>query len=1040
MSCICMLAFSHAFGITRTSVLSGNWSNALSWSPSGIPSSTDAVIISSGNTIVVDNSVTIKGLTVNSGGLLTFIAGQKLTINGALTVNGMVKMNGGDIAFPVASTPFVLGANSYFVWEPATNTSSGASLFVNGTENFASTSTLVIKKWYNYTTLPLGSVVAGNFGNLEINTNNSGTILEWNQNNQFQTHQILGTLTIDQGWVTLDKSGAISITTIGNIVLKTVNSYFTGFSGTAAPNFTLNTAGITNTGGTFFGIYDGKASINLNVTGNITNLGNFKLINNDGLMGPGMCNGNAALTVGGTFSQSAGDTRFIYNLYTTTSGSYNVTIGTLSLTGGIFMGHYSCHTGGATSTFTVLNDCSLNMPNTTDKFRCIGLTNLSANVNNQKMNFTVGKDLIISGNAVAEFTSVASSGDEIDSIKGNVLISGAINSFNYGSAAAAHSTNLYIGGNLAVNGGTNYLSRIPGNLTSTVNGNLTLTNGTLVAKGDKGNATLTVNGAFNQSGGKLLHHSNFSTATTDPVIIKINGDFTQSAGLINFDDCTSSTAAHSLSINGSNYNLTGPGMITRSGTAKFGSLVFGRIGITQFNRTGNSHSILQTLQYIKSGCTLNVNSGNIQLASSDSAGISFLTIQSGGTLNMNNNQIFSNALASRSAIQVDSRATIKTANPLGLYNGTTTATICSAGNLLFFLDENSVVEYNGYSNQVVTGTGVGLANSSNQKYGILRINMNSGYAYPILSNVYVRTKLELENGEFNLNANELIIESGQPSAISRTNGYIKSESTTSINRSVVTWKNLVAGVHEFPFGVNAGGYIPVKFSPNSGLGGNVSISTRATGIDNTPLPAVSSSSSTTVTLPDNYAQTQVIDRWWDITAIGFSADVTLSYLGSENTLSDSSATGKLTINQWGGSFWSQAPTSNRGITSGTGSVTVYNTGLFSTWMVSAQPPQVVTSDPVTPSGEESADDLIIKTLGPNPFSNQFSIDFDLYQDGPVTIKIADQSGKVVYNEVYTGTAGANTFNVQNLSGLLPGIYFMTMTYHGTTSSKKIVKS
>jgi hypothetical protein len=113
-------------------------------------------------------------------------------------------------------------------------------------------STLKIKSWYDYTNVPLGNVVSGNFGNVQISSKTSNnTYVEWNQNNQFQTHQILGTLTIVDGWVTLDRSGAISNTTIGAISLQNSNSTFYAHRGNDPTGFTLNTNSITNSGGVF---------------------------------------------------------------------------------------------------------------------------------------------------------------------------------------------------------------------------------------------------------------------------------------------------------------------------------------------------------------------------------------------------------------------------------------------------------------------------------------------------------------------------------------------------------------------------------------------------------------------------------------------------------------------------------------------------------------------------------------------------------------------------------------------------------------------
>lgn len=52
---------------TKTSVASGNWSDPTKWSPSGVPSSTNNVIIDAGHSILLDVSASCNSLTIGSG-------------------------------------------------------------------------------------------------------------------------------------------------------------------------------------------------------------------------------------------------------------------------------------------------------------------------------------------------------------------------------------------------------------------------------------------------------------------------------------------------------------------------------------------------------------------------------------------------------------------------------------------------------------------------------------------------------------------------------------------------------------------------------------------------------------------------------------------------------------------------------------------------------------------------------------------------------------------------------------------------------------
>ncbi len=73
--------------------VSSAWSNSSNWTPSGVPSGSDAVIInSSSNNPLYDGSSTPSTFTINSGTL--DINGYNLTINGTVTLNGGTLTNG----------------------------------------------------------------------------------------------------------------------------------------------------------------------------------------------------------------------------------------------------------------------------------------------------------------------------------------------------------------------------------------------------------------------------------------------------------------------------------------------------------------------------------------------------------------------------------------------------------------------------------------------------------------------------------------------------------------------------------------------------------------------------------------------------------------------------------------------------------------------------------------------------------------------------------------------------------------------------------
>ncbi|CAN5416554.1 hypothetical protein BH11BAC2_BH11BAC2_08260 [soil metagenome] len=752
------------------------------------------------------------------------------------------------------------------------------------------------------------------------------------------TFNVTGNLTItagglfigangNNGTVTLNVSGNATLTKSG---IYGVNSGTGNFTLAITGNFTLLKSGATYS--EYYGIIDGTGNTTLTVGGNFSHQGYSSFIFNSGVTGMG--NGNATCTIGGTFSQSDGNLSGIWNLTTYTAGVCNFTAGNINFTGGVFMVHYGCSAATIINTLTVNGNLSVSYSNSTDIFRGIGLSSLNSTDNGASFVLVVNGNTLFSGNLSGEFTSSAATGNETITTDGSLTVSGGNNRFDYSTGA----TTWNHGGNISVSAGTLFLSATTGTATINVAGNIILTGGTSSLKGNTGNCTLSVNGNFDQSAGTFFVYNNAASSSTGNIATTINGNFSQAGGILNYSNNTSNTGDLDINLKGANYNLAGTGSIITAGAGTgtlFGKLNFNRAGTMTFARTSSTHNIQQVKQNVKSGCTLQLSLEDLQIASHNTAATDFLKVESGGVLDMGNARIYSNLTNTNSGCRVESGGTLKTANTEGLYNGTNTATVNSAGNMDYYLDANSIVEYNGINNQVVTGIGNGIATGVQHKYGILKINFqgtpDTEYAYPIAGNIFVRTQLNLTAGELNLDNNYITIESGSGNAITRTNGYIKSETNAAVNGSIIKWKNMSSGLHVFPFGKNSTTYIPVSFTLNTGAGNDVEISTRATGNDNTPFTGVSNV--TAVTNLDKSGSdvsiSNVIDRWWIINAPSVTADIILSYAGTENTISPANLLGSMMAQSWDGLRWGTPFGSGTGVTSGVGTVAALGVNTFS---------------------------------------------------------------------------------------------------------------
>lgn len=87
---------------TKTSVISGNWNDPATWSPSGVPSCSDIVTITNGHTVTVNSSGNnAAGITINAGGTLVNASGSLMvgcTNNNAVFINnGVNTVSGGSV-------------------------------------------------------------------------------------------------------------------------------------------------------------------------------------------------------------------------------------------------------------------------------------------------------------------------------------------------------------------------------------------------------------------------------------------------------------------------------------------------------------------------------------------------------------------------------------------------------------------------------------------------------------------------------------------------------------------------------------------------------------------------------------------------------------------------------------------------------------------------------------------------------------------------------------------------------------------------------
>lgn len=1209
IACLLLSGFT-ASAVVKSSVNSGNWNTAATWSPAGVPSATDDVVILNGHSPIVNTyTATCKSLTINQGGTINVTTGKKITVSSVsgIVVSGTFNIDQGELVISNPNTNFTITATGQVTWNPGVNTLAGTTIFTNCTENFAPTSTLIIKKWYN-TRVGLGSVITGNFGNVTIMNING-----WRMNNSLQAHQVTGTLTLTSSYVILDTTGTISNTTIGSINLTNSTAILDCYNGNQTINYTINTGNIIITGGEmdvnygtgsgvcsllvngsislsnygylfgangcnanfclsvttdvnitrayffgilngngnstitingnlttlksgfsyseFYGIVDGNGNTTITIQGNFSNQGYFDLIWNSGITGVG--NGNGTLTVNGKFIQSDGDFRGIWNATTYNSGRCTITIDSLLFSGGIFMGTYSCSSSTDTVQLTFQSLCSIQFNNSSDIFRGVGMATLNGTQNTHRMKLSSLGNFSISGNASAEFSSSVGYGNEVIIHSGTTNITGGINKFG----CSPHSTTITTNA-VSINGGTTTLSYSTGTATITLS-SLTLQSGTLNLKNNSGACNMTLQGTFTQTGGSLNMYSSNSINSSDSTVLRVLSDFNQTGGTYYFSQLANQTGSTLLKLEGAKYTIGGTGILSSAGAGSgnhFGIIevrgLSPSMGIT-LNRTSSTHLTEQVKYLFKQTVVATIKGEVFQLSSHQLAQPDMLKSESLSTIYADTTIFESNGIYNNSGIQITGRFSTK--HPNGLYDGTSDATISSNYNMDYYLDQNSIIVYEGTGRQKLSGYGHGGKTGEQHKYGHLVI-VDAPHTLYLTSDKYVRNTTDFSAGDIDLNNHSFYCGELLPGFY--PGGFIFGQ-----NNSIIQSKLIIGKLAPYGSGFSYV-YLPVKDSilgvlhmtitavsnPGNSL---LSFGTRSTLSDNLPLPGADHVAAVTSINPNgpNISVSNIIDRYFEINAPGVTANYDLIYPGRENTTDPSVSTGNIFVQHWNGTAWQSIASSSNGDTNSLGlfhvefqATNLLGPVVFSLntttlpvslinfkakaeassnkciWSTASEtnndffaiersdnntsfeeigktdgagqsnnvrnytfydqnPPEGIAyyrlkqvdfdgkytySQAVSVNRNTTTattgNDLQLSSIFPNPFTDQFTIQYTLETDGNMKFYLYDSKGRIVMSKEEPGQKGSNSFSAGNLDHLPPGTYLLHVIKGTEKITQKVIKT
>lgn len=94
-----------------------------------------------------------------------------------------------------------------------------------------------------------------------------------------------------------------------------------------------------------------------------------------------------------------------------------------------------------------------------------------------------------------------------------------------------------------------------------------------------------------------------------------------------------------------------------------------------------------------------------------------------------------------------------------------------------------------------------------------------------------------------------------------------------------------------------------------------------------------------------------------------------------------------------------------------------------------------------PLQQQNPHALTVHVVGPNPFEQDFSVDFELASEGAVELRLMNIQGHVVASQTIEASTGSNRYVFRDTDELRPGTYLLHFIHNNTASKAfRIIKN